>query len=294
MKITAVIPNRNHGQFLAQSIEGVLSQSHEDIELIILDDMSSDNSYEIIDSYASKDERIKSKILKINHGVNWCMNYALAISQGDLFCGIAADDYLCDKDFFKNAIKDLIGGSLSGVYGMAERIDGNTGESLSILGSGCNEGAISASEFLAGFFENKCFVTGFSAIWKTRLLGKIGGYDQRLGPQADYYVNHALPSAFGVYFYPIVTTKVRIFGKNGNYSSGASIEEKIHRHALFLAKMYMKFPHLSHTFTESDPVFKWITKLVYDLSDGNDCDNWMKAFSEELSMNGIILEQNIC
>lgn len=66
-KVTVWLTSYNHEQFLAESIESVLSQTYYDYEFYIIDDCSSDRSWDIIQRYAKKDERI----IAIRHSENW-------------------------------------------------------------------------------------------------------------------------------------------------------------------------------------------------------------------------------
>ena len=64
--ITIFTPNYNKSKFLPETIESVLSQTYTNFEYIIVDDCSTDNSWEIIQSYAAKDNRIKSYRNELN------------------------------------------------------------------------------------------------------------------------------------------------------------------------------------------------------------------------------------
>ncbi|MFA7290338.1 MAG: glycosyltransferase family A protein [Melioribacteraceae bacterium] len=68
LKVSVIIPNYNHAKFLHQRIDSVLMQSYSNIEVIILDDLSSDNSIRIIDEFAKKDKRITTYYNKHNSG----------------------------------------------------------------------------------------------------------------------------------------------------------------------------------------------------------------------------------
>jgi len=57
--LTAGFPNYNHSHYLPQAIEAILSQSRPPDEFIIVDDASTDNSVEIIESYARQDSRLR-------------------------------------------------------------------------------------------------------------------------------------------------------------------------------------------------------------------------------------------
>ena len=57
--ISIITPSYNSSKFISQTIESVLSQTYENWEMIIVDDMSPDNSNEIIEEFIEKDSRIK-------------------------------------------------------------------------------------------------------------------------------------------------------------------------------------------------------------------------------------------
>jgi glycosyltransferase involved in cell wall biosynthesis len=59
-KVSVLMPNYNCERYIAESIESILDQSFTDFEFIIIDDASTDGSWEIIQKYAVKDARIIS------------------------------------------------------------------------------------------------------------------------------------------------------------------------------------------------------------------------------------------
>ena len=75
VKISVVMAVYNTESFLAQAIESVLNQSFKEIELICVDDGSTDNSLEILKDYANKDNRIRV-FSHENHGASYTRNIA--------------------------------------------------------------------------------------------------------------------------------------------------------------------------------------------------------------------------
>jgi len=94
-KVTVYITNHNYGSFLKQAIDSVLSQSFKDLELIIIDDGSKDNSREIIKKYKSN-PKIKT-IFQETKGLNASNNIALKKAKGDFLLRLDADDFLEKK-----------------------------------------------------------------------------------------------------------------------------------------------------------------------------------------------------
>jgi len=108
--ISAVMPSYNHAAYIGEAIASVLSQSVRDIELIIIDDASTDGSDRIIDDWRRKDERITAVIHQVNQGIARTINEGCRIAQGKYIAFIASDDVwipgklekqlsiLCDDD----------------------------------------------------------------------------------------------------------------------------------------------------------------------------------------------------
>lgn len=65
-RVSIMLTSYNHGPFLTEAIESILNQTFSDFELYILDDCSTDNSWDIIQSYANKDDRIVAERAEVN------------------------------------------------------------------------------------------------------------------------------------------------------------------------------------------------------------------------------------
>jgi glycosyltransferase involved in cell wall biosynthesis len=103
MKISVILPVFNEEKYIAQAIESVLSQSLEDFELIIVNDGSTDNTLNIINSYS--DTRIKL-INQSNQGPGASRNSALKIASGDYIMFLDGDDYYC-RDALEKAYDEI-------------------------------------------------------------------------------------------------------------------------------------------------------------------------------------------
>lgn len=102
-RISIIIPCYNSAQWVAETIKSVLSQTIEDWECIIVNDGSTDNSLEIIKSYAEKDNRIRY-IDKKNEGVAIARNTAIASAQGEYILPLDADDLIAPT-YVEKALK---------------------------------------------------------------------------------------------------------------------------------------------------------------------------------------------
>lgn len=91
--ISVIIPVFNNDTFLNRCIDSVLFQTYKNLEIILVDDGSTDNSGKICDNYAKQDSRIKV-IHKQNGGVSSARNAALFIAKGEYIGFIDSDDYI--------------------------------------------------------------------------------------------------------------------------------------------------------------------------------------------------------
>jgi len=92
--VSVVMPVYNAEKFLSQAIESVLYQTHKNFEFIIIDDCSTDNSYQISNKYKKNDSRIKLFKNAKNMGVGYTLNKAISKSKGRYLARMDADDIM--------------------------------------------------------------------------------------------------------------------------------------------------------------------------------------------------------
>lgn len=107
MLVSVIIPNYNHVLYLHKRIESVLNQTIKDIEILILDDCSPDNSRVIIDQYAAKDSRIRTIYNEINSGSTFKQwNKGIALAKGK-YVWIAESDDDAEPDLLASLVQLL-------------------------------------------------------------------------------------------------------------------------------------------------------------------------------------------
>jgi len=89
--ISVVMPVYNSQRFVGQAVESILNQTYRDFELIIVDDGSTDGSYDILQDYARSDDRIVL-VRQANGGVAAASNRGLAVSRGEFLARMDHDD----------------------------------------------------------------------------------------------------------------------------------------------------------------------------------------------------------
>lgn len=102
--VSVIMPVFNSERFISNSIDSVLSQTFKNIELIIVDDCSTDNTVNIINNYAKKDKRIKLILKDKNTGVADSRNLAISESKGKYIAFIDSDDVWYNNKIEKQVI----------------------------------------------------------------------------------------------------------------------------------------------------------------------------------------------
>ncbi|RKI40091.1 glycosyltransferase family 2 protein [bacterium D16-51] len=101
--VSVIIPVYNTGLYIARGIRSCISQTYKEIEIIIVDDGSTDNTWEIVKSFARKDSRVKA-FHQENFGVSAARNAGLSHARGDYIIFLDADDWL-EKDAVEYLLK---------------------------------------------------------------------------------------------------------------------------------------------------------------------------------------------
>lgn len=100
VKISIIVPIYNAEKYLEQCLQSIKNQTLKDIEVICVDDGSTDSSPQIMDRFQNEDQRFKV-IHKSNGGNGHSMNTGLAAATGEYIGCVEADDYIENNMFEK-------------------------------------------------------------------------------------------------------------------------------------------------------------------------------------------------
>ena len=217
-KISVVVPVYNVEKYLERALDSLLNQTLQDIEIICINDGSTDSSSSILDFYSKKDSRLVV-INQQNKGVGVARNEALKVANGDYLGFLDPDDYL-DSDFYEtlyNIAKDKNSDIVKADFDM-EHVDGKV--------TTTNENENIKKELERRNIPFNSFVTAWqSAIYKREMLvskGILFAESQHLEDVA--FLVKALYSA--EHFELTCETKYHYFVRPGSLSrKKASIEK---------------------------------------------------------------------
>lgn len=109
--VSVVITNFNYGTYIADTVQSIAEQTHKVLELIIVDDGSTDNSVEVIERlkilHNDRFQRISAHYLSKNRGINGALNVAVQDIRGEITLIVDADDLL-DPEHLSTLVTALL------------------------------------------------------------------------------------------------------------------------------------------------------------------------------------------
>jgi glycosyltransferase involved in cell wall biosynthesis len=206
-KLSVILPNYNHAEFLPQCVEAILSQSFTDLELIVVDDASTDNSRELLAAYARHDSRVRLYQNPKNSGVIASLNRALELTRADYVFGAASDDYVL-PGYFQAAMDLFAAHPMAGVsFGLAECVDEYDRVKFHSPGMWSDEPRFLTPQEAAPRMTT-CGVPG-PVIWRKAAFLEAGGYHSDLNWHGDWFPLQVIAFRYGVCFIPERTSVVR-------------------------------------------------------------------------------------
>jgi glycosyltransferase involved in cell wall biosynthesis len=203
--ISAIIPTYNYGRFLRDAIDSALAQTYPPLEVIVVDDGSTDDTSRILAGYG---DRIRA-IRQDNQGVGAARNTGIAAAKGEYLAFLDSDDLWMQRKLELELTRFQADPALGLVHCGAESFD-NDGNTRETLLSGL-EGWV-APDLLC--LEREVITTpGSGTMVPRRVALEIGGFDPELQPSEDWDFCYRLASRYRVAYVPQVLVRYRLHGK---------------------------------------------------------------------------------
>jgi glycosyltransferase involved in cell wall biosynthesis len=206
--VSVVIPNYNYGRFLSEALDSVLTQTHLNIEIIVVDDGSTDNSLDILAAYEEKGIKV---IRQKNSGVGAARNIGAAKSKGQFIAFLDADDIWMPTKIERQltTFTDEIGLVTCGM----REFDSASNETLAYLISDKTDWTVREILLL-----NYPVVSGSAIVVRRSAFETSGGFDDRkeMHPSEDWEFFYRLARIAKVVFLPEILVSYRNHGKNGH------------------------------------------------------------------------------
>lgn len=155
--ISVIIPNYNHARYLPERIDSVLGQTCRNMEVIILDDCSTDDSREVIERYRQQDPRIVRVIYNEENGGRVFKQWkkGLSLAKGELLW-IAESDDKCDPTFLERLVQCFIDHPTLSLAFTKSLLFNDAGETWTMDTEGLNEGVYTSRDFISRFMSRGC------------------------------------------------------------------------------------------------------------------------------------------
>lgn len=162
LKYSVIIPVYNVEKYIDRCLKSILSQNYDDLEIIVIDNGSTDRSGSICDSYANEYANISVYHIE-NHGVGPARNFGLSKAKGEFICFVDADDYLVGNLFsdVESQLDSQLDLLVFSYYNSIEKNLSEIDRSAKILPT---EGKKDKSDFIA-LFQELCLTDMMYTVW---------------------------------------------------------------------------------------------------------------------------------
>jgi len=268
--LSVVMGNYNHGHYIQEALQAILSQSFLPLEVIVIDDGSTDNSVQIIESIAEKNPIVKLYRNVKNEGVLYTANKGAKIATGEYIYWAAADDRVCPS-FFEKSVKILNQNPQAGLSSALLKIIGEDGNDMMWAKSpviSSTECFLSADQVRKTLLLHGFWFTGQTVIFRRDLVVKdkdIDVFDPELYQFADHLVYLIVTTKHGACFIPEILATWRTTIDGSGFAETHFISEEIKTNS-GLNKMVQIMNSKEYTsFVPSDFVKQYKAKVMYSI-----------------------------
>ena len=225
MRISLIMPNYNHANYLRASISAMLAQTRPADEIIIIDDASTDRSLDVIDKVVGDSRDVHIVRNRERGGAVRALNAGLSAASGDVVAFLGADDQVC-PDFLAR-MEPYMETYPHAAFGCARveiRNQHNirNGERPIVRPRG-HAGFVSPADMRRQLRYADNFFLGQVTLYRTARLREMGGFDEQLGSLSDGMLQRRLAVRWGYVFVPEILGIWRVHGNNYSVTSVADV-----------------------------------------------------------------------
>lgn len=186
-RISVCIPTYQYARYVGRAIESVLTQTYEDLELIVLDDASTDDTADVLDMF--RDPRLVAMVNPENLGLFQNFNRAIELSSGEFVKFLCADDWL-DPRYLENALTVLDGNAGVDLLTTPGWLVDESDRIFAFKGTGFGErDVIPRREAIRSLAEDYNVVgMPTNVMVRRQALLDVGGFDCTIGAAADLHL----------------------------------------------------------------------------------------------------------
>ena len=175
--ISIIVPSYNKELYISETIYSVINQTYAHWELLIIDDVSTDTTFDIVNTIKQKDSRITFHVNDVNSGANFSRNYGLKKAKGKFIVFLDADDIL-GQTCLEERLKHIENTHLDFAVFTMQVFLKSIGDSTSIWKP-------NAKNPLQDFLKHHLSWQTMQPIWKKDFLISIGGFNENFTRMQD-------------------------------------------------------------------------------------------------------------
>lgn len=234
--VSVCIPAYNNAAYIKETIDSILNQTYQNIELVVVDDNSTDNTYEIVSNI--QDERVKVYKNEKNLGMSGNWNRCLELVSGEFIKLICADD-LVEKDAIEKETRALIENPTAVLAGSDSKLVDMQGKPHGIYKRYGKAGLVDGKKVAKrGLRSQNYFGAPLANMIRRSALEKVGGFDTDFVYILDYdfYMRLACLGDIFVIREPLNGFRIRNDSNTGQVMGGGKGKRYIEEHRLLLEK----------------------------------------------------------
>lgn len=205
LKVSIITVCYNSSETIESTIQSVVSQNYSNIEYIIVDGLSTDDTLKIVDRYKSN---ISKVISEKDDGIYDAINKGIALTTGEILAILHADDFYADNTVISEIVDTFTKQQVEAVYGNLQYVDREDTNKIK-------------RNWISGIYSKQNFLQGWmpphpSFFAKKECYTKFGVFNTTLKSAADYelMLRFLYKHNCSVAYIPKVLVKMRVGGKS--------------------------------------------------------------------------------
>ena len=212
LRLSVAMANYNHAHLITEALEAILGQSAKPMEVVVVDDGSTDNSVEVIEQVATRDPTVRLLRNESNQGVFRASDRAFSNTTGDCVYFAAADDRVLPGFFEKSLAMLARHPEAELCFSLRQLIDadGDVMPGHVPWGPCTDRCYLPAEEVRRILLRRGLFVVGGNTIYRREVVSRYLPWRAELGAFTDGFVEHSVALERGVCFIPEVLAQKRM------------------------------------------------------------------------------------
>ncbi len=183
--VSVVVPCHNAAPFVAETLESVLAQTYPSVEAVVVDDASTDGSWEVVKRFADRwPDRVRALRLESNRGGGFARNRGAELARGEFLMFLDADDYVAPgaMEALVPAVRSRPGALAAGESCKVELDEAGRWE---MAGRNARLPAPDPDAALRGWLDGSAWVPTCALLWRRDVFESTGGWDESVARNQD-------------------------------------------------------------------------------------------------------------